>query len=783
MNLFLSLAPALGLLVLSLPLAALEPLEYVFPEDAGILDVKRDFGARGDGVTDDTAAIQKAVVASLKGNYRNPKAIYLPDGTYLVSDHIRARVTDAPPGEGGWSDGWRGGMYLIGQSRDGVVIQLADNAPGFGNPDKPKAVIVTGSTGHGEKHDSRIGGWGNEAFQNTLNNFTVDTGKGNPGAVAVDFLASNRGGMYDMTLRSGSPDKAGVCGIDMTRPWPGPGMIYNVSVDGFDYGIRQEQMDCSMTFEHITLTNQRVAGIQAIRHPVMSLRKVTSRNTVPVLVSKDSNKAMIAFLDSEFVHPGRDGGAALENQGNLLLRNVRVEGYARAVDSSEKGDSSLDVPPGGVVKQFLSRDPIRLFPGGNALPDLPVKETPRWHSTNLSNWANAADFGAQTGGTAKKFTSMVEFERVDETLDFGWGGGGPGEVGNDNFAIRWTGEILPPADGDYTFHYNFNDRGRLWVDGKLIIDEWEGYHKREYDGSIRLEGGKRVPIRVEYWESGHQAWCRLAWSGPGVEKQIIPSGVLFPTADAEEPRGLTGAYYGNRNPSGLEAVQAAIDSGKEVVYLPNGVYPVKGTLILRGNVKKLVGMEALLSGTVIRVDEGGPDTVFLEHLNDIEVVQNSGRTLVVQRCNMNGLTNTPQGTGDVFLMDNMGGRPYLQTPLNLWARQLNTEYGRKPMLINQGGRVWILGMKTEGMFPSIVNRGGVLECYILYSMTNPKPERSTPFVLNENGTIAVSFADGGHTSFYTKIREVRDGETRNDETWRRETMLYLGGPAGPTPSP
>ena len=59
--------------------------EYVFPADAKIIDVKRDFGAKGDGVADDTAAIQKAIAAALSGDYRNPRFITLPEGAYLVS--------------------------------------------------------------------------------------------------------------------------------------------------------------------------------------------------------------------------------------------------------------------------------------------------------------------------------------------------------------------------------------------------------------------------------------------------------------------------------------------------------------------------------------------------------------------------------------------------------------------------------------------------------------------------------------------------------------------------
>lgn len=51
------------------------------PTDAGIVSVK-DYGAKGDGVTDDTAAIQAAITANAG------KTIWFPSGTYLVSSGI-----------------------------------------------------------------------------------------------------------------------------------------------------------------------------------------------------------------------------------------------------------------------------------------------------------------------------------------------------------------------------------------------------------------------------------------------------------------------------------------------------------------------------------------------------------------------------------------------------------------------------------------------------------------------------------------------------------------------
>ncbi|NJM15432.1 MAG: hypothetical protein HC896_08705 [Bacteroidales bacterium] len=54
---------------------------FVFPSNAGIVNVKTEFGAVGDGVTDDTEAIQNAI------NVRKftLHTLYFPNGTYLVS--------------------------------------------------------------------------------------------------------------------------------------------------------------------------------------------------------------------------------------------------------------------------------------------------------------------------------------------------------------------------------------------------------------------------------------------------------------------------------------------------------------------------------------------------------------------------------------------------------------------------------------------------------------------------------------------------------------------------
>jgi glucan 1,3-beta-glucosidase len=55
----------------------------------------KDFGARGDGVTDDTAAIQRAVIqgnrcgpSACESSTNTPAIVYFPEGTYLISSSI-----------------------------------------------------------------------------------------------------------------------------------------------------------------------------------------------------------------------------------------------------------------------------------------------------------------------------------------------------------------------------------------------------------------------------------------------------------------------------------------------------------------------------------------------------------------------------------------------------------------------------------------------------------------------------------------------------------------------
>ena len=227
----------------------------VFPSDAGIVDVtKAPYNAKGDGVTDDTAAIQKA----FDNNVDRGAYIYLPNGVYRISDTVRW----------GGDEGRQRNTVLQGQSRDGTIIQIQDHCPGFENPRKPKAAIYTG---HAPA----------QRFFNEIHNVTVDTGIGNPGACGIQFIANNQGGMYDVAIMSG--DGQGVNGLDLGYTnEQGPCLIKNLKVLGFDCGVYSANGVASEVLEHITVERQNKVGFRNDGQPC-TLRGLRSLNDVPAL--------------------------------------------------------------------------------------------------------------------------------------------------------------------------------------------------------------------------------------------------------------------------------------------------------------------------------------------------------------------------------------------------------------------------------------------------------------------------------------------------------------------
>lgn len=103
--------------------------------------------------------------------------------------------------------------------------------------------------------------------------------------------------------------------------------------------------------------------------------------------------------------------------------------------------------------------------------------------------------------------------RIDSVMDPYWGLGSPGEgVPKDNFSMRWTGTITPPATGNYEIGIITDDRGRLYFDDSLIVDNWRPYQINVFKSKVvSMEKGKEYKIEIDYADSVDYAGIRFQW--------------------------------------------------------------------------------------------------------------------------------------------------------------------------------------------------------------------------------------------------------------------------------
>ena len=408
---FIAALAAAGTFAICAPPSAVD-WHFVPPAASGVVNVK-DYGAKGDGVTDDTAALAQAISANIdKSRYRSNSFIWFPNGTYLVSGPIESRIEAPGRAEGKvFSAGWRPMLVMIGETRGGAVIKLKDNAAGYTDPAKPLWIIATGSESDDRKN---FRGGGNRAFRHGILNLTVDAGSGNPGAIGIDFIASNRGTVDGVTIRAGAG--SGHTGIAMTRSWPGPAMIHDVRIEGFAKGMALDHYQYGMTFENLQMTGQREVGI-ANTNNVLTMRRVQFEGRVPFYVAKGGH-AMLCLLDSTLTGTGTPTLPAITSGGLVNLRRVTVTGFGLALDDTSKANADL---PAGVIK---SHDQGFTLSTTDAKPmplDLPIEEIPTVRPPAGAVWTDGGGSrqslqAAIDSGAEWIYLKPIQTIKLDDTL-------------------------------------------------------------------------------------------------------------------------------------------------------------------------------------------------------------------------------------------------------------------------------------------------------------------------------------------------------------------------------
>jgi beta-glucosidase len=232
----------------------------------------------------------------------------------------------------------------------------------------------------------------------------------------------------------------------------------------------------------------------------------------------------------------RESIVLLKNRNGALpfkpsIRKLAVVGptadLLESIEGNYNGVASHPVSPLDGMRQQFGSDNILYAPGSILADGTPAPIPSAYLRTDAS---------LQTVGLKGEYFDNLQFEgtpklvRVDARINFDWNRVPPAaDMPLTAFSVRWTGELVPPAAGDYVLGVRGPrpfmavgaggpnapspaqaNRIRLYVDDKLVMDS----HSNPANARLSFADAQPHAIRVEYVHSPNDRMVDLEWIPP-----------------------------------------------------------------------------------------------------------------------------------------------------------------------------------------------------------------------------------------------------------------------------
>ncbi len=239
-----------------------------------------------------------------------------------------------------------------------------------------------------------------------------------------------------------------------------------------------------------------------------------------------------------------------------------------------------------------------------------------------------------------------------------------------------------------------------------------------------------------------------------------------------------------------------------MVYLPFGLYVVRDTLRIRGDVERLLGPCYIvprgfndadrrspdlktvipfegIRRPVFRLEDGRPPADVVDGLMAMygdaywAFDHASTRTWVLNSCYIGAYINTVPG-GKAILND-FSGEVHIKRQ-KVWVRNLNTETYVHTHNTNRGGELWVLGIKTEKDRTVVdTTAGGRTELFGGFFYKNRERVGPAPMLTSADSDVAYNYRAIG-VPYTVQVRETRGGQTRElkVEDTGGQCVLFVG---------
>ena len=158
----------------------------------------------------------------------------------------------------------------------------------------------------------------------------------------------------------------------------------------------------------------------------------------------------------------------------------------------------------GIRKQFAGAQ-VSFEPGTNFLREHPVIPTSMLSTDNGKPGLKAEYFSGELSGAAQ-ITRIDPY--VDLQLSHPDAHALPVPDGMKDFSVRWTGFLTPAESGTYQVGL-IGSMQRLWLDGKLLVDDAILHDPNPQLATVQLTKGHRYSVKVEYQAGGRTT--KLIW--------------------------------------------------------------------------------------------------------------------------------------------------------------------------------------------------------------------------------------------------------------------------------
>lgn len=264
----------------------------------------RDYGVKGDGLTDDSPAIQEMFVR-VKRELGFHVTYFFPAGRYLISQQLRyAQSTKwGDKVDLNYIDQW------IGQGPTLTQFVLKSRAPGYDDPEKPKFVFS-------------MGGLDGECFGTIADGFAVLANEDgtNPGSVALVFQ------MHFGVSRNLIASGGHTCYL--CEAWGAFAEVENLTCLGGQYGLIVRTGGYS--YHQVRCTGFTRAGVMmAGGNATLTIGNLFTRGSGPgVKVAENCVSVVGARCEAD---PAGQEAAVIDRPGSSSFVNLVTSGYTQMV--------------------------------------------------------------------------------------------------------------------------------------------------------------------------------------------------------------------------------------------------------------------------------------------------------------------------------------------------------------------------------------------------------------------------------------------------------------------